>query len=151
MGLCKSRRIQRLLITSRSVEPARSRLIACRVEQIVKFFFFRTLCKCLPPDISQPFISRSPQRGTSEQGKGEKKEAAVSILKGQIQITPAYNLSLNNLGGDRTMLRFCREIRIASENIFVRTRVGKFTEANFYLDYYFYTEFIRSCERFLKK
>lgn len=50
------------------------------------------------------------------------------------------------------MLRFCREIRIASEkNIFVRTRVGKFTEANFYLDYYFYTEFIRSCERFLKK
>lgn len=105
----------------------------------------------MPPDTSQPFISRSPQRGTSEQGKGEKKEAAVSILKGQIQITPAYNLSLNNLGGDRTMLRFCREIRIASENIFVRTRVGKFTEANFYLDYYFYTEFIRSCERFLKK
>lgn len=49
------------------------------------------------------------------------------------------------------MLRFCREIRIASENIFVRTRVGKFTEANFYLDYYFYTEFIRSCKRFLKK
>lgn len=41
---------------------------------------------------------------TSEQGEeGEgKKEAAVSILKGQIQIAPAYNLSRNNLGGGRT-------------------------------------------------
>lgn len=114
IGLCKSCRIQRLLITSRSIEPPRSRLIACRVEQIVKvrLFFFRTPCKCLPPDTWQAFISRSPQRGTSEQGEGEKKETAVSILKGQIQIAPAYNLSVNNLGGDRTMLRFCREIRI---------------------------------------
>lgn len=68
--------------------------------------------------LAQPFIPRSPQRG-SEQGKGEKKEATVSILKGQIQIAPAYNPSLNNLDGDRTMLRFCREIRIASENIFL--------------------------------
>lgn len=37
-----------------------------------------------------------------EEGEGKKKEAAVSILKGQIQIAPAYNLSRNNLGGGRT-------------------------------------------------
>lgn len=87
--------------------------------------------------LAQPFIP--PQRG-SEQGKGEKKEAAVSILKGQIQIAPAYNPSLNNLGGDRTMLRFCFERSGLPPRIFScpRTRVGKFTEANFYLDYYYF-------------
>lgn len=78
----------------------------------LSFFFEPYKWSPLAPDVSQPFISQSFAT-TSDCGEEKKKGAAVSILKGQIQIAPLYNLA-RQLGRSSYNVAFLSMHRIAS-------------------------------------